>query len=225
MLESDRALLDAFRRGERDALTRVFRAFVDDVARTLRSGVVVEVDGRRTRVGQRLPEHELEVLVQETFARAFAPQARAAYDGLRPYGPWLGTIARNLLIDRARREQRDGRLVPIEDEEALGLRADTPEDPTWRMEEEQLAALVGQMKATLAEPDLSVFRLRFEQHKSFRETAEALGVTDIVVRRRDTRLRAQLLDLLRSAGFLQNAKVRIGASLLRRREKQERQDG
>lgn len=220
VLERDRGLLDAFRRGDREALTRVFRHHIDDVARTLRAGVVVEVDGRRTRVGQRLPEPEVEALVQETFARAFAPQARAGYDGLRPYGAWLATIARNLLIDRARREQRSARFVPLDDAEALGLAADGPEDPAWGLEEQQLAGLVAGMKASLEEPDLSIFRLRFEQQRSFRETAEALGVTDIVVRRRDTRLRAKLLELLRSAGFLEHARVRIGASLLRRSDKQ-----
>ena len=34
-LESDRTLLDSFRRGDRAAMTEVFRAHIDDVARTL----------------------------------------------------------------------------------------------------------------------------------------------------------------------------------------------
>jgi hypothetical protein len=84
LLENDRALLDAFRRGDRAAMTKVFRHYVDDVARTIRAGVVVNVDGQRTRVGQRLPEHEVEALVQETFTKAFAPKARESYDGVRP---------------------------------------------------------------------------------------------------------------------------------------------
>lgn len=219
MLETDRVLLDAFRRGDRGALTRVFRAFVDEVTRTLRAGVVVTVDGQRTRVGQRLPEHELEALVQETFARAFAPRAREAYDGVRPYGAWLATIARNLLVDRARATRRDARVVQVED---LGELVDdgATNDPSWNLEEQQLRRLVGSVKEALEEPDASIFRLRFEEQRSFRETAEALGLTDIVIRRRDTRLRARLLEVLRSAGFLENAKVRIGTSLLARKDRQ-----
>lgn len=219
MLETDRALLDAFRRGDRAALTRVFRHYLDDVGRTVRAGVVVQVDGQRTRVGQRLPEHEVEAIIQETFAKAFSPKARESYDGIRPYGAWLATIARNLLVDRARGERRDSRVVHVDD---LGELADasTETDPTWRLEEEQLGRLVGQVKQTLEEPDRSIFRLRFEEQKSFRETALALGVSEIVVRRRDTRLRARILDLLRSEGFLENAKVRIGTSLLPRKNRQ-----
>ena len=219
MLERDRAWLDAFRRGERDALTRVFHAFVDDMAKTLRAGVVVTVDGQRVRVGARLPEHELEALLQETFAKAFAPRARQAYDGVRPYGAYLATIARNLLIDRARQERRDARVIAVDD------LADVPEassetDPTWRIEEEQIGRIVGEVEADLGEPDLSIFRLRFKEQKTFRETAAALGLTEIVVRRRDTRLRARLLDLLRAQGFLENVRVRIGTSLLSRKHRQ-----
>jgi RNA polymerase sigma factor (sigma-70 family) len=219
VLENDRALLDSFRRGEREALTQVFRHYLDDVARTLRAGVVVHVEGQRTRVGQRLPEHEVEALIQETFTKAFAPKARESYDGVRPYGAWLATIARNLLVDRARNERRDARVIPVDDLADLPA-ASTEHDPTWKLEEEQLGRLVGEVKATLEEPDLSIFKLRFEEQKSFRETAQALGVSEIVVRRRDTRLRAQILDLLRSRGFLENARVRIGTSLLPRKNRQ-----
>ena len=50
-------------------------------------------------------------LVQETFARAFGERARLGFDGIREFGPYLGTIARNLLVDWARRR---GREVPSE---------------------------------------------------------------------------------------------------------------
>ena len=49
------------------------------------------------------------------------------------------------------------------------------------------------------------------------KTAKALGLSEVTVRRRDTRLRAALLDVLRGAGFLQDARVAIGQSLLGRR--------
>jgi RNA polymerase sigma factor (sigma-70 family) len=213
-LDGDRELLAAFKKGERAALTRVFRLYVDDIARTLRAGVVVNVDGQRVRLGARLPEGEIEALVQETFTKAFAPRARESYDGVRPYGAFLATIARNLLIDRARQERRDARVVAVED---IGALAGDAPDPTWKIEEEQLAKIVAVVKGALEEPDRSIFHLRVEEGRSFRDTAAALGLTEIVVRRRDTRLRAKLLDLLRSEGFLTDARVRIGTSLLPRR--------
>jgi RNA polymerase sigma factor (sigma-70 family) len=215
-LEEDRALLDAYRKGDRSALAQVFRFYVEDVTRTIRAGVVVEIDGRRQRVGARLPEHEIEVLVQETFTRAFAPKAREAYDGLRPYGAWLATIARNLVIDRGRKELREQRsFVPVAD--ADELKSDDVADPTWHLEEQQLRRIVDEMKASLGEPDKSIFMCRMEKQLSFREAANELSLSEIVVRRRDTRMRAELLERLRRHGFLEHAKVRIGASLLPRR--------
>src|SRR5690348_13163693 len=64
-LESDAALLLQFRRGETEALARVFREHLDDVAATLRAGVVVTAEGQRVRVGANLPEPEIEVLIQD----------------------------------------------------------------------------------------------------------------------------------------------------------------
>lgn len=214
-LERDRALLDGFRAGDRVALTRVFRMYVADLASTVRAGVTVVVEGRRVRLGDHLPEHEVDVILQETFARAFSPKARASYDGLRPFGAYLATIARNLVIDRGRALVRDGqRIAPVD---VNVVEDDAAVDPSWKIEEEQLARIAGAFRSSLTEPDLSIFRCRFEQHMSVREAAKALDLGLIVVRRRETRLRAALLDALREHGFLQNAKVRIGASLLARR--------
>lgn len=217
-LEADRALLDGYRKGDRGALGAVFRMYVDDVAKTVRSGVVVAVDGKRTRLGVRMPEHEVEAIVQETFARAFAPRARDSYDGIRPFGAYLATIARNLLIDRGRREAREAKSVVAVDD--VGQLAD-PEgtDPTWRLEEQALDKILDEMKASLVEPDKSIFVCRVERQLSFKEAAAATGLSEIVIRRRDTRMRADLLDRLRRHGFLENARVRIGTSLLSRRSK------
>lgn len=216
-LESDRALLDAFRKGDRGALARVFDLYADDVVRTIRAGVTVKVDGASVRVGKGIPEADVEALVQETFARAFAPSARDAYDGIRPYGAYLSTIARNLVVDRGRELVRVSRRVAgkvdvdtVADDEAA--------DPAWRIEEEQLHGVVKAYQEKLAEPDKSIFRLRYEEQMSHPQTAKALGLSEVTVRRRDTRLRAALLDALRAAGFLRDAKVSIGQSLLGRRQ-------
>lgn len=215
-LESDRALLAAFKRGARDALARVFDLYVDDVARTIRAGVTVKVEGATVRLGKGMPEADVEALVQETFARAFSPAARDAYDGIRPYGAYLATIARNLVVDRGRdlvRSQK--RLAGGVDVEAVP--DDESGDPTWRLEEEQLQGVVRRYREGLDEPDKSIFRLRYEEQMSHPQTAKALGISEVTVRRRDTRLRAALLDLLRAEGFLRDARVSIGQSLLGRR--------
>lgn len=215
-LEEDRALLDGYRRGDRIALTSVFRRYIADLAVSVRAGVVVVVDGRRTRLGDNLPEHEVDVILQETFARAFSASARSSYDGVRPFGAYLATIARNLVIDRGRAQVRERqRIAPmdvnvLQDERAV--------DPSWKVEEEELGRIAAAYRSSLVEPDLAIFRCRFEQHMSVRETARALDLGLIVVRRREVRLRAALLQSLRAHGFLHHADVRIGTSLLQRRK-------
>lgn len=219
MLETDRTLLDAFRRGDRAALARVFRHYAQGVAAVIRAGVVVDVDGARVRMGNGLPQGEIEAVVQETFARAFTKQARASYDGVRPYDAWLATIARNALVDRARVEQKHKRVTAVED---LGDFADTAvQDPAWHAEHRQIMAIVERVKASLEDVDAKIFRARMERGMSFSETAQALRLSEAVVRRRDTRLRAQILDLLQNEGFLTEARVRIGKSLLLRKPRAE----
>ena len=113
-LEQDRELLQRFRRGDAGALAQVFQRYAQHVAHAVRTGVLVQVDGQLVRVGAGLPEHEVEALVQETFVRAFAPRTRDAYDGLRPYAAYLLTIARNLVIDRGRRQRSAGLQIPLD---------------------------------------------------------------------------------------------------------------
>lgn len=207
LLVSDRALLDAFRRGERDALARVFRHYVDDVATTVRAGVRVRIDGRPTRVGNDLPEVEREAIIQETFARAFQPKARERYDGVRPYGAWLCTIARNLMIDRARRGKRQAITVdPADLEERTASAAPSPERS---VESRELASLLQAFVEELGHEEQRIFRARYEDRLSLREAARALGMPLIRVRRIDARVRRDLLQELRSNGYLRNARVRI----------------
>lgn len=211
-LEGDRAWLDAFRRGERPALARVFDAYVDDVARTIRAGVVVEVDGGPMRVGGGLLEPDVEQLIQETFLKAFEEKARLAYDGVRPFGAWLGTIARNLVIDRGRGQKREARSRGV-DVEALP----SSQDPARVAEERELSRLIDGFAASLGEPDRTVFRLRLVEGRGHRETGVAVGLTEMQVRRRDAKLKQALLTFLRRHGFLRHAPETIGSSLAPRR--------
>src|SRR5262252_1647314 len=92
----DPALLVSFREGKREALERVYRAYVRSVDRFLH--FLVHGSGsselrQASAVGD---------LLQEAFVRAFSADARRSYDGLRDYGPYLMTIARNCFVDALR---------------------------------------------------------------------------------------------------------------------------
>lgn len=223
-LEGDRDLLEAFRRGDRDALTRVFHMYVQDVSLTLRSSIRVEVGGVRTLVGGDLPPWELENLLHETFTRGLAPKARASYDGLRPFGAWLGTIARNLVVDRARRERRENQRVVFVDDLSRAEDTTRRSDPAAAVEDGALRALLAAFVTALDEEDRALFNARYDEGLSLRAAAKALGRKLFPMRKRDTALRLALLSRLREAGFCEGAQITIGSAVLDRRTS-ERRDG
>jgi RNA polymerase sigma-70 factor, ECF subfamily len=202
-LEQDRAWTIAFKRGDRDALERVFLTYSDDIARQVRA--------------TRVREHEVESLVHDVFLKAFADSARLAWDGLRPFGAWLNTMTRNLLIDRARKERRLDSRAP----ESMPLMVDERPSADQHHDERELQAALGQFRDGMGADDVALYEARFERQLSLAQTAKALGWSEIRVRKLDTALRTRLLGALHAAGFLRDAKVRIGASLLGRKTSQE----
>jgi len=205
-------LLDGFRRGDRDALQTVAKSYIQDVARTIRTGVVVVVDGQRVRLGQNLPEFEVEGLVQETFLRAFQPDARDRYDGVRPFGAWLATIARNLLIDRGRKESvRRKQTFATDDVEWAPSDEESAQDT---VEARELHRLLQEFRSSLDEDGQTLFRIRYEEGISIRDAARRLNASEVSIRRRDGRMRHALFLFLKQNGYLEHATVHIGQSLL-----------
>ncbi len=198
-LEDDRAEVAAFKRGDRAALGRVFLTYADDVARQVRA----------TRVA----EHEVEALVQELFVKAFADHARQSWDGLRAYGAWLNTMTRNMLIDRARRERRLDFRAPDD----MPIMVDEGPDPADSHDATELHTVLVTFRASLSADEEALFRTRFEDTTSLSQSAKVLGWSEIRVRKLDTALRVRLLAALQGAGFVQSARVTIGASLLARK--------
>lgn len=216
-LEEDRELLDGFRRGDRAALSCVFRRYARDVARSLQRGVRVEVRGVRQRVGGDLDVWELENLVQETFVKAFSPAARTSYDGVRPFGAWLAVIARNVLIDHARKSRRErDHLVFVEDIAESGS-TEEEESPAGRTATRQLASALQRFLAGLSDEDRRLFSKRYEEQRSLRQAATELEMGLFELRKRDARLRVALLEALDSEGLLCADDVHIGTSVLDRR--------
>jgi RNA polymerase sigma-70 factor (ECF subfamily) len=189
-LEQDRKLLDAFRAGRREAMAVVYREYAQLLARMLRAA------GGGSRIWMLRSAFELENLVGEVFARAFEPQTRLAYDGLRPYESFLMGIARNCVHENARYR-----------ESARGLNfldgAASPEAaPDSQVEDREVESVLAQFVVTLEEPWKSLFQVRFAEGKSQVEAAQALGCSRIVLRRRERKLKHQLLDFLQSRGYL-----------------------
>ena len=185
---SDRGLLDAFRRGDREALATVYFHYVDDIAAIVRHGFSVPATGARVRGV--FDEQAQRDVVQEVFARAFAPRARDAYDGVRPYGPYLRRIARNLMIDRARAE---GQTVALDDDVEIAAEPEPPDDAEWIALRSETAAYVAGLPAELQK----LVDLRFERELSQEDAARELGVSRRRVRTLEARIQRGLRKVIR----------------------------
>jgi RNA polymerase sigma-70 factor, ECF subfamily len=180
------ALLPRFRAGERDALEAVYWCYVDRVT------AVVRYSMRGAGLARR-PEQVAD-LVQDIFARAFAPAARMGFDGVRDYGPYLSTLSRNLLADWARRQ---GREIPTD---APDLDAMAEPEPADDELDPELTALVRRFLTELT-PDLRAFQeVRFERGLSQQATADVLGLTRQTVRTLEQRIRKGLARALKQLG-------------------------
>lgn len=178
-------------------LAAVYERYGPELARSLARGSVI--DGFRF-AGLR-SALDLDDVLQETFVKAFSAEARSRYDGLRPFGAWLSTISRNVLIDRQRRGARQ--LVSSEPL-AVGVGLDdsggAPSPETTAMDRE-LAQIYARFLETLDEKDRLLLRLRFEADASRREVSEKTGLSAMQVRLRESRLHRALRELLARCGW------------------------
>ena len=189
-------VLQGFRAGDTRALTEVYRQHAPEIARQLRFGFSFESAGRSHRFVGYGSGFELHDALHETFRRAFEPRARLAYDGLRPYGPYLKTIARNVVL----RGFRGGRRRIVELDETSEPVADvdagfaSPEAAVGRAQVQQL---VQSFMAELDASERQLLAVRFIDGKSQRDAADELGIGRQQVRSREAKLRKRLIAYLK----------------------------
>ncbi len=201
-----RATLTAFRAGRAEALTWVYREHAPELARRLRTGFTFESGGHAHRFGGYAGAFELQDTLQETFRLAFEAGARARYDGLRPYAPYLFAIARNVVLRGFRAREV---LFPTTGELALAAEASQASSPSATpeldLQRAQTRRLVEMFLATLSAEDRRLLTLRFAEGVPQREAADALGIGRQRLRGREDALRARLVEHLRAHGALQTA--------------------
>jgi RNA polymerase sigma-70 factor (ECF subfamily) len=194
-LEAD--LLRGFRRGDRAALERVYRDHFDEVESLVRRGLASF---------NKLSPANLEDVVQEVFIRAFSDMARAAYDGQRAYGPYVSTIARNVLHDWAKRSGREvpmsDVLEPLLDTDPGGTHAEAADapGPGSSIDGAHLAVVASYVKG-LPDELRAVHHQRFVLAESQRRAAESLGMSRQRLRTLEHKLVKGLRRELRRAGL------------------------
>jgi RNA polymerase sigma-70 factor, ECF subfamily len=183
-------LFRRFQEGDREALEQVYRAYVDKIANVVRFGFRLPAAvGRVPGLG--FQADEVADVVQEVFAKSFSASARAAYDGVRDYGPYLYAIARNAIADRARRTRRELPTPWQELERAReGELEPNDEQPPWA--DEVTIAAVRDYLGTLDDSLKRLHQVRYVEGLPQREAAERLGISRQTLRTLEQKLREGL---------------------------------
>lgn len=213
-LHDNPQLLARFKAGEKDVLTDLYRAHVRAVSELLQKGFGFSSGKELVRFSGFHDPHKLQEMVQESFIRAFRQSSRDAYDGKRPYRPFLITIARNLVIDSFRRETLEKRLfVPMarlvgqdeSEEDAVSRLQHAPEDsasPERAALRAELRVILDDFLKTLDDIDRRIVDEHLLGELSQREIADALACDRNDVRKRLRIMRERLLRHLKTTGYI-----------------------
>ena len=123
-----------------------------------------------------LQRPEAEDVVQETLIRAW--ERREELGNVESIEAYLLTVCRNLAIDR--RDKKDNQNVSLGEEEMELPASDI--SPQERLEYEERLRRVHELFSKLPERQRTVMQLRDIEGLSYRETAQAMGITEDVVR-------------------------------------------
>lgn len=193
-LAGDPSRVARFRAGDRRLQTELYRGFGPMVERTLRRGFTVRTATGTAQIAGLPSAFDVECAAQDVFVRAFGATSRAAYDGVRPFANYLHTIARNLLIDRARRTRN---LVPLdENDDQLVVEVDVDAE----LVDAELSALVQSFLQRVPNVERRYFDLRYQEGLSQTDAAGTVGLTRIQGRRIEARLKSRLLGFLERHG-------------------------
>ncbi|MBK8013640.1 MAG: sigma-70 family RNA polymerase sigma factor [Deltaproteobacteria bacterium] len=210
--------LDAYRRGESEALASVYRYFSLPLRRFLIRGFLFRSEGRSLHFRGVMTAPDLDDVVQETFRRAFGTKARQAFDGQRPFRNYLFTIARNIVVTQAelcRRQVLIGDAVSLESgtyrssaasvsasatRAALGVDLDAAQ----ALEQREFLNLLRSFLRTLSSSEQDFFMTRFLDALSQEATARHLGCNRARVRKVETRLRTSFLRHMNGTGYFES---------------------
>ena len=163
MALSDESLLARFSRGEREALEELFGRY-----RTV-----------AYRVAHRLLGNEADALdaVQEGFVKALT--RLKSFQGRSSFKTWLLRVVSNAALDLGRQRQRREALsldVPSSDDQET-LQPLTLSDPADGLERADLRRLLQEALAVLSEAQRQTFVLHADGELTYREVADALGIS------------------------------------------------
>lgn len=177
---SDSVLLDRYSAGDKTALDELFRRY----------------RAVTYRVAYRLLGREADALdaVQNAFIKAFTHLDR--FRGTSSFKTWLLRIASNASLDLGRRRKREGWNEPGGRPVSQGDETDDQPAPDAELERADLRRTIEAALARLPEAQRTTFVLHVDGELSYREVAEALGISMGTVMSRLYYARQKLKTLL-----------------------------
>jgi RNA polymerase sigma factor (sigma-70 family) len=124
-----------------------------------------------------------------------------ALDDVGRFGPWICQIARNRAYDAVRRRKK----AESSDVQALEGAPDPTPDALESLVESEKSTLISRALASLPEDGREAMILYYREGQSVAQVADALGVSEEVVRKRLSRARERMRDSVEKA---------LGAALL-----------
>lgn len=220
-LEDDRALLEGFRKGTAEALQKVYECYFPGVANYLRFGFSFTSGGRSCRYRGTRSTFDIEDKLHDVFARAFTERARLSYDGISPYGIYLRTIARNLIIDDFRKKEHallDYHFEDLpepsgSDAGAYDFVAKAHLNPEEHAEQAQIEALVQRFTGELPTRERTIYALRFEQGLEHQDIMERTGISVAKVKTSEERIRVRFFRFMRKKGYFSDYQQNKGGWL------------
>ena len=215
-LPGERAHLEGFRGGDRATLEAVYRFYVADVETALTHGFEFESKGIAKRFCGFRDVVDVEDLLHDVFVRAFSERARAAYDGVSDYRPFLRKMTRNLVLSRLRSAgdkldqmstSLDAALVDPASrlEEMIASQAPVSGE---RWEHQEIVAVAQAFLDGLSETDQRVLSLRFRQGRPQAEVASLLGMSTPTLRKRERHIFDRFFAYMRQRGYFEHHRTR-----------------
>jgi RNA polymerase sigma-70 factor (ECF subfamily) len=184
------------RKRDRSALAAVYDGYVEKVARMIRRGCSLRRANGQLGGRVWVAREDLADVVQEVFVKAFSRMARGGHDGGRDYEPYLLMIARNTMIDWARRRTVTERHLDRLRSALPPHHLPAEEPPPWEdgrnlaAVERYLTGLTGQLG--------DLYRKRYLEGRSQEEAAQAMSISRQTVRTLEQQLRRGLARSIES---------------------------
>jgi len=188
LLRDDAKVREAFRRGQRWALTEVYRVYFPIAA-------TVATRGSGNFRGFFNPS-DRDDAIQNVFAAAFEEKARLRYNGVDPYSKYLRGIAQNVC---RRMLEKSARFARTDGQPELEVPPDGVDD---RLISAQQQAVMKQFKDSVdTEPDKTILAAYFLEGEAEEKIAVDVGITRYKVRKIIALLHRRMTRYLKENGI------------------------